>query len=279
MSDSTSTTTTSSSHCGVPEWNKGDQRIVEYRGRLFLTILNPFHSIWETPAVVSRSLSSHNSYSQASAKKPPLLFSDSLALSPLFSPLSSSHSASRPMSQRWAESSIAVAYGASIAFFHRCWEEKCEPGWESAGLQQASLPPTALPPTATRPVSSSAGRSEPAPPTHPHPPCSPTRLFFRVCDWFLGLPVSPWPHPPTPTPPSALTPSLSCWLGALVGTRQPLPGLAAKRLSESRQSNQSLLRSVLEWAGQSSAEQSSGRVIAASGTMVIGCLHSTVYIN
>lgn len=118
----------------------------------------------------------------------------------------------------------------------------------SAGLQQASLPPSlslrapsSLLPAATRPVACSAGRSEPAQ-SPPSPPPH-TRLPFKVYDWFVGLPVSLWPHLPLP---SVLTPSLSNWLRAVVGTRQPQPGLAEKRLSESQQSNQSQLRSVLE---------------------------------
>lgn len=165
------------------------------------------------------------------------------------------------------------AYGASIAFFHRCWEENGEPGWESAGLQQASLPShrPALPSPPILPTAQSPAQLEgQSPPTAPSPLHSP-RLW--LASWLACQPSA------SPPPPSVLTPSLSGWLWAVIGTRQPQPGLAEKRLSESQQSNQSLLRSVLEWAGQSSAEQSSRRVIAASGTMVIGCLRSNVYIN
>lgn len=63
VGDSISTTTTCSSHCRLPKMYRCRQCAAECGGRLpvafFLTILNPFHSIWETPAVVSRSLSPH----------------------------------------------------------------------------------------------------------------------------------------------------------------------------------------------------------------------------
>lgn len=78
-----------------------EQCAVQCSGSFFLTILNPFHSIWETPAVVSRALSSHHSYSNASAKKISLLSLSLLLSLPVYCLSvfpSPSHSASLPVS-------------------------------------------------------------------------------------------------------------------------------------------------------------------------------------
>lgn len=145
-------------------------------------------------------------------------------------------------------------YGANIAFIHRCWEQNGCECW--AAVRLSLLPPSLLAPTPSP--------HQPSPPSHnhlpirllswkvrarPRPLTPPDFLLqsligFSACPSALGL----------PSPPSVLTPSLFGWLRALLGTRQPQPGLAEKRLSESQQSNQSLLRSVCAWV--SSAEQS-----------------------
>lgn len=177
----------------------------EYSGRLpvaFLTILNPFHSIWEMLAVVSRSLSPHTTATATPQKrKSPTLFktliilvspdtvslfflSFALFLSAWFGVLA----ASREQRTR------------GVRRKHRLLPQMLRGEWMWVLGCSKALPPTTLPPcpplppplpTTTCPVACSAGRSEPA---HTPPP---PQLSFRVCDWLLGLPVSPWPHLPS----------------------------------------------------------------------------------
>lgn len=135
-------------------------------------------------------------------------------------------------------------------------------------LQQASLTPSSsssLPPPAQS--TCSAGRSDP---THTTPPNAPVQPVIG------SRPARQPLAPPLPV----LTPSLSGWLRAFVGTRQPLPALAEKRLSGSRRSNQSLLKSALERARRSGARHGArGGGVAASGVMEIRCLCGCVYRN
>lgn len=200
------------------------------------------------------SLSSHNSYSNASEKKNPLLFlkllfsSDTVSLFFLSSALFLS-------AWFWVLAASREQRAGGVRSKHRLLPLMLRAEWMWVLGCSKALPPTTLPPC-PHPLSPPTLPSFPQPPAHSpaqlegQSPPTPTHFLlesligFSACPSALGL----------PSPPSVLTPSLSGWLRALLGTRQPQPGLAEKRLSESQQSNQSLLRSVCAWV--SSAEQS-----------------------
>lgn len=189
----------------------------------------PLH-LGEAGGCRTLSLLTQQQAAEAQRRIPPTLWS-LVTLSP-------SRAVSCPDSQRRAQSGMLEEDRASITSHPQMLREVCL----DERVVGCSKPPSHVPPFATRPVSLALSWKVRTRPLPPHPPTSSSQdmIGFLACSSAppLGLTTSP-------TSLSVNT-LLSRWLCASVGARQPLPPLAEKRLSESRQSNQSLLSCVLE---------------------------------
>lgn len=182
----------------------------------FLTILNPFHSIWETLAVVSRALSlslltqqlqkrlsNENSLLSLPCPLPVLVSSETVFFSLCLCLCRSLSSEQRAACWRRTEQASPSSTDA---------EERMVMLDESAGLQQAPLPlspPSPLLPAAVRPVACSAGRSEPA-----QPPPSPISYGLPLGFW---LACQPSASPPFPSGVS----TFALWLAPSRGRHTP----------------------------------------------------------
>ena len=171
--------------------------ITEYSGRLpaafFLTILNPFHSIWEPPAVclsLSLSLSPHtqnSSDASAKGKKSPSL---SLCISVVALALLKSFAFNFSLS-------ISLCFCLSLSLSGEqtglCWwrREQASPSsteaerrmgcleWESDGLQHPSLLPSSSPPSLLAPSLAESPAQSPARMEGQNPPTRPLLPLLR----------------------------------------------------------------------------------------------------
>lgn len=175
-----------------------NEMMIKYEGwskvkAVCLTILNPFHSIWEMLAVVSRSLPPHTTATATPQQRKSLTLSlpHTVSFFPFPVSLVPAWVLAACREQHTTERASPSSTDAERRMVRlERWMR------ESAGLQQAFLPPsppTALPSSPQPPAQSPAQLEGQIPPTPPPP-----HLSFWGCDWLLGLPVSPQPHLPLP---------------------------------------------------------------------------------
>ena len=170
--------------------------ITEYSGRLpaafFLTILNPFHSIWEPPAVcLSLSLSPHTHKTAATPlqreKKSPSL---SLCVSVVALALLKSFAFNFSLSISLCSCLSLSLSGEQTGL---CWwrREQASPSsteaerrmgcleWESDGLQHPSLLPSSSPPPLLAPSLAESPAQSPARLEGQNPPTRPLLPLLR----------------------------------------------------------------------------------------------------